>query len=172
MPTSDSLARLADAAERIADALEQISRVQNARPLPDIVVARSPTDTSTLPVATLRPEGILMLTVQNLGQAACTLLAPTLRARHIEVHGEIIGKDQRPHAEVPLPVAPEGPGCVVVFELGSGAHLLNDEELSLEVPYTEGPYPGTTVREFVLSPVGPDGGRHGFFPRAVGVRAG
>lgn len=172
MSTADSLARLADAAERIATALEQMARVQSTRPLPDVVIARSPGDVSPLPPATLRPDGTFSLLVQNLGEAPCTLLAPTLRAGHIEIRGAIIGEGSRPIDEGVLPAAPGGPGCQVTFELGTGSHLLTDEELSVEVPYRNGPYPGVTVRDFVLTPQGPAGGRHGFAPRAVRLRAG
>jgi hypothetical protein len=115
---------------------------------------------------------MLMLTIQNRGLAPCTLLAPALRAgTSVEASGKIIGDDQRELDEVPLPAA-DGPGRVVVFALGERAHLLADDTLSLAIPYEGGPYPGVTIRDFLLSPTGETGGRHGFTPRATGIRPG
>ena len=92
----DALPRIARAAERIADALEHlVTAAQPRGPLPQLRVARSPTDTSRSHPVTLKADGLLLAIVQNVGDADTTLTEPTVRFGHVTETGGIIDRDSR-----------------------------------------------------------------------------
>src|SRR4051812_29754479 len=156
----DALPRIARAVERIADALEHLARTSQPRaPLPQLRVARSPTDTSRSHAVTLKADGTLLALVQNVGDADTTLTEPVVRIGRVTETGGIIDRDSRTQPSALVPAAKDGPGVVVQFHLDRSAQtLFRDEPMTLLLPHSPGRYPGVTVLEASLDPAGGDVG--------------
>ena len=156
----DALPRLARAAERIADALEYLVRKAEPRgPLPELRVARSPTDTSTSEPVTLKADGMLLAIVQNVGEADTTLTEPLVRIGRVRERGGIIDRNSRPQPSALVPAARQGPGVTLQFQLERSAQtLFRNEPMTLLLPHSPGRYPGVTVVEATLAPAGGDVG--------------
>lgn len=162
MSSAEPLERLAGATERIADALEFLARsVVPAGPVPDLKVARARTDASRMEPVTLRPEeGLMMVIVQNVGEADTVVDRPTARLSTVEVVGDLIDRDSHPQPSMTVPAAPDGPGVVMQFQFERRAHLLGDLPLTLRLPHRPGRLPVPSVLEVKLEPSGAADGRH------------
>ena len=159
----DAVVRLASAAERIADALEYMVRTAAASgPQPHLAVARSPTDRSRLAPVNLTLDGTLFATVQNIGDAATTLIEPTVHIGDERISGGIVDRNSRPQPSALVPASSDGPGVVVRFDLGRQAHQMTDVPLTLRLPHRPGRFPGDTVLEVQMEPAGSSDGRHGW----------
>jgi hypothetical protein len=164
---SDPLERIADAAERIAAALDALARSsQDSGPRPRLIVARSPADRSGLGAVNLAADGTLNAILQNTGDIETTLIEPTVEIGSVTARGRIVvqgGGTPQPSGSVPA--SKDGPGVALVFLLEPSAEiLLNDCPLTLRLPHRPGRYPGTTVLEVEMRPMGDAGGRPGWRP--------
>ncbi len=162
MSSADPLKRLAAAAERIADAVEYLARsTAPTSPVPKLKVGRAPSDSSRMEPVTLRPEeGLMTAIVQNIGGADTVVTGPVARLSTVEVTGELIDRDSRPHPSITIPAAPDGPGIVVQFHFERRAHVLGDLPLTLRFPHRPGRLPMPTVLEVDLEPSGSVDGRY------------
>lgn len=162
MSSADPLQRLAAAAERIADAVEYLARdAAPASAAPQLKVARAPTDTSRMEAVTLRPgEGLMTATVQNVGEADTVVAGALARLGAVEIVGELIDRDSRPHPSMTIPAAPNGPGVIVQFPFERQADVLGDLPLTLRFPHSPGRLPMPTVLEVDLEPSGLADGRY------------
>lgn len=161
MAGREPLERLATAVERIADAVEYIARTAVPQaPMPQLKVARSPGDVSSMEVATLRPdEGLMTAILQNVGDADTVVYDITALLGEIEVDGELIGRDNRPHSSITVPAALQGPGVIVQFRFGGQSHGLGALPLRLRIPHHPEGSPIASVLEVQLEPIGSPNGR-------------
>jgi len=158
-----TLVRIASASERIASALESIARARlDSGPKPRLTVARSPNDSSGLGAVNLTTDGTLNAIIQNLGDAETTLLEPTAEIGNVRALGQIIQRGVQPQPVGEVPSAPNGPGITVTFKLEARAHLLKDLPVTLRLPHRPGRFPGVTVLEVEMEPIGESGGRPGW----------
>jgi|CZKG01.1.fsa_nt_gi hypothetical protein len=162
--TRDPIERIADAAERIAAALDALARSsQDSEPRPRLSIARSPTDHSELGAVNLSDDGRLNAILQNTGDIGTTLIEPTVEIGSVTARGTIVVQGGTTQPSGTIPASKNGPGVALVFQLEpSAVILLDDRPLILRVPHRPGRYPGTTVLEVEMSPMGYVGGRLGW----------
>jgi hypothetical protein len=160
---AETLARIAAAAERIAGALESTARANlDSGPKPRLTVARSPADGSGLGPVNLTADGTLNAIIQNAGATETMLINPVAEIGNVKATGRVVQTGGQPQPTGRVPAAPNGPGVAVIFKLEAQAHLLAGLPLHLRLPHRPGRFPGITVLEVQMEPVGDAGGRPGW----------